>query len=559
METGRGDRYELAGCDGDFQRILQEWKIANGTERIWSRDAALWSGSDEAKWLGWLDAIEAHRGGVSQITSCADEIRADGFTDCLLLGMGGSSLCPEVVSETFGHQPGSPRLHVLDSTVPDQVSRVRQSLDLQKTLLAVASKSGSTVEPNVLLDYFCDQVGQETDEVGRQVVAVTDPGSSLEDRATDEKYRAVFHGVPEIGGRFSALSNFGLLPAGLAGLDLTSYLDRAEALADACRTEDENPGLLLGAAMGAAQANGRDKLTLVVSPKLWDIGAWIEQLVAESTGKGGVGICPVDQEPDRNASGYGNDRLFAYIRLESEPDESQDRRITALSSEGHPTVVLNVLDEMHLGAEFYRWEFATAVIGALMEINPFDQPNVQESKDITTRLLAEYEQDGTFSEPDPVGKVGSLSVTSGEKEATSGEEALTAFLSTLQTGDYFTLLSYTDRTEETQRIYQNIRETVGRSKGVATTLGYGPRFLHSTGQLHKGGPNTGVFLQVTTKPNEEVAIPGKSATFGVLSRAQAAGDYEALVERGRRILRVDMQEGLGTGLAELERALLDLL
>ena len=369
METTRGDAYELGACEARFLELVRDWKEAGATGRVWDRDATLWTGSGEDQWLGWLDAVSLHRESVSAIESLTASVRASGLTDVLLLGMGGSSLCPEVVSETFGTQSGYPKLHVLDSTVPDQVRRFRNRLDLSKVLVCVASKSGSTVEPNVLLDYFVDELGREVDEVGRHLVAVTDPGSSLEVRAETEGFRAVLHGVPEIGGRFSALSNFGLLPAGLTGIDLRRYLDLAGDVTAACRSDDENPGLLLGAALAATRESGRDKMTLIVSPRLWDIGAWIEQLVAESTGKSGVGLCPVDQEPVMPPERYAGDRLFVYIRLDGSVDEHQDRMVAELSEAGHPVVTLRMQDVYDLGGEFYRWEFATAVVGSMMKIN----------------------------------------------------------------------------------------------------------------------------------------------------------------------------------------------
>jgi len=460
-------------------------------------------------------------------------------------------LCPEVVAESFGPQDGYPTLHVLDSTVPDQVRRFRANLDLSKTLISVASKSGSTVEPNVLLDYFSDELLKSSCEPRRHIVAVTDPGSSLEGRASDETFRAVLHGVPEIGGRFSALSNFGLLPAGLAGVDLNRYLDRASELVDGCKADSENPGVLLGAALGTARESGRDKVSLIVSPKLWDIGAWIEQLVAESTGKNGIGLCPVDQEPPRPVDAYADDRVFVYIRLDGGVDNDQDKLVAKLTSTGHPVVTLRMRDVYDLGAEFFRWEYATAVVGAIMKINPFDQPNVQESKDITSSLLAAYEQDGRLSEPESAGSIETLKVTSSVGGDT-GEEALKALFSSIEPKDYFSISAYCDRTGDAHGTFQSVRGLVANATGCATTLGYGPRFLHSTGQLHKGGANSGVFLQITTAPDVDLSIPGKAATFGVLSRAQAMGDYQALVEKNRRVVRLDLSEGLAEGLSHLK-------
>ena len=556
--TSRGDTYQLGLLSETFDQIWADWHGAAATTRLWNRDISLWSSGDEGDWLDWLDAVATHREVVPGINSLVDEIRKEGITDVVLLGMGGSSLGPEVVAETFGKAEGFPSLHVLDSTVPDQVRRFRNKVDLKKTLVIVASKSGSTVESNVLLDYFIGQLEAEVGSVGSHVVVVTDPGSSLEQRAEDQGFRTFFHGVPQIGGRFSVLSCFGLLPAALAGVDLDAYLDRAQKMVDACRETDQNPGVQLGVAMGTAWSQGRDKLTLMVSPKLWDIGAWIEQLVAESTGKTGIGICSVHQEPSRSVDTYGNDRLFVYLRLTSGVDLDQDERVERLVAAGQPVVTLTLDDAYDLGAEFYRWEFATAVVGSLMRINPFNQPNVQASKDITAALLAKVEAGEGLVEPDPAGEVGSLVVTTSAGHR-SAAEAIEQIFADLIPGDYFTLSAFCDRTEQAEETFRRIRKTVGEKKGVVTTLGYGPRFLHSTGQLHKGGTNRGVFVQITTVPDEDLPIPRKAITFGVLSRAQALGDFQALIEKGRRTIRIDLRDGLGLGLPELESFLLSAL
>ena len=555
MESSRGDQYHLGDLSEAFDQNLRDWAGSDATARLWRKDSSLWTSEDEDQWLAWLEAVGTHRGEVDKIKALSDEVREDELTDVLLLGMGGSSLCPEVLSETFGKTEGYPTLHVLDSTVPDQVRRFREGLDLARTLVIVASKSGSTVEPNVLLDYFVAELANEVENPGRHVVAVTDPGSALDQRAKDQGFHAVFAGVPEIGGRFSALSCFGLLPAGLIGVDLVTYLDRAQTMVDACREDDENPGVLLGSALGAAWSAGRDKVTLIVSPGIWDIGAWIEQLVAESTGKTGIGMCPVDQEPELSSDEYQSDRIFVYLRMEDGADPDQDRRVANLASEGQPTITIRMNDAYDLGAEFFRWEFATAVVGSLMRINPFDQPNVQESKDITTSLLASYESEGALTEPKPVGEIGEVVVTAYTSHSTA-ESAIRELFESIRPGDYFTISAYCDRTPNTQDSFSRIRHQVARAKRVATTLGYGPRFLHSTGQLHKGGQNRGVYLLITVTPENDLAIPGKAATFGILSRAQALGDFQALVEKGRRVVRVDLRTGLDEGLSEVESAIL---
>ena len=492
-----------------MERNGSDGSLAKG---LWDRDESLWTSSGESEWLGWLDVVGRQLEAADSFTALSTDVRAAGFTHAVVLGMGGSSLCPEVLGRTLGASPGFPELHVLDSTVPSQVASLEARVDLGRTLFVVASKSGSTAEPNAFEAYFFDRVGDAS-----QFVAVTDPGSSLEAMARDKGYRAVFYGEPAIGGRFSALSNFGMVPAAILGRDVRAFLESAAEMVAACGPDvdvADNPGVRLGLALGALALTGRDKLTLLASPELRSVGAWVEQLVAESTGKQGKGILPVDLEPEASAEAYGSDRVFVQLSL-------GEREPPAFTS-GHPVIRIVLEDLSTLGQEFYRWEVATAVAGAVLELNPFDQPDVEASKVKTRALMARFRETGETPEaPEP-----------------ASAEAVRALVDTLRPGDYFAISAYVDRNEENDRALQSLRERVLRDERVATTLGYGPRFLHSTGQLHKGGPNRGVFLQLLASDEPEIEIPGQGMTFDHLKVFQAHGDLEVLQERGRRCLAV---------------------
>ena len=556
----------LGPLETDVAREAEAWRAGGLVRRLWARDAAIWSGTDEAKWLGWLDIVERERGRLAAYRTLAEEVRREGFTDALVLGMGGSSLGPEVLAETFGQQTGMPRLRVVDSTDPAQILRTEQAVELSKTLFIVASKSGSTLEPNVFRDYFLarmkEVVGPE--KAGRHFVAVTDPGSAMEKAAQADGFRAVFHGEPQIGGRFSVLSAFGLVPAAVIGLDLDALLASAETMVRACGPDvppEANPGVQLGLALGVAAKLGRDKVTLIVDEEIGDFGAWAEQLVAESTGKNGLGLIPVDGEPLGPPEVYGQDRVFVHLKLDGHDDHDHDSALAALAKAGHPVIELGLALPSDIVQEFYRFEFATAVAGAVMGINPFDQPDVEASKVETRKLTDAYDRDGRLPAETPIWSGPGVDLYTDARNADAlGQHDdlagwLKAHLGRAKPGDYVALLAYLDRDEANAATLAATRLGI-RDKKLATCLGFGPRFLHSTGQAYKGGPDSGVFLQITADPAKDVAIPGRKATFGTVEAAQARGDLDVLYERGRRALRVHLKGGdVPGGLSRLGEAI----
>lgn len=548
-----------------LRAVLEDWRAGAKVDRLWRRDATLWTGADEADWLGWLTIADEQLQHLGALAEFSRQVETEGYAEALLLGMGGSSLCAEVLSRTFGQQRLHPRFQVLDSTDPAQVQACEQRLDLSRTLFFVSSKSGTTLEPNALLQYFFDRVRRLVgSEVGRRFVAITDPGSKLEDRAGELGFLHVFYGEPDIGGRFSALSHFGLVPAAAMGLDLERLLAAAGRMAEACRPDkpiEANPGALLGAILGAAALAGRDKLTLVASPGIDSLGAWLEQLVAESTGKRGQAVIPIDGEPLLAPELYGEDRLFVYLRLESAPGAEQDAAVERLENAGQPVVRLALADAWDLGAEFFRWELATAVAGSILEVNPFDQRDVEASKVASRHLTSEYEGTGELPRETPfhVGERLRLFADAANARAlrqAAGEGAgavalLGAHLARLRPGDYFALLAYLEMSPAHREALQAIRRLVLEHRRVATCLGFGPRFLHSTGQAYKGGPNRGVFLQITSDDAVDLPVPGQRYSFGVIKAAQARGDFEVLAERGRRALRVHLGADVLAGLKQL--------
>ncbi|MBS1956538.1 MAG: bifunctional transaldolase/phosoglucose isomerase [Cyanobacteria bacterium SZAS-4] len=544
---------------------LKEWKEGDKVKKLWKRDASLWTNEDEALWLDWLPITEEIRKDLDSIKAFAAEIKSAGFTHAVLLGMGGSSLCPEVMSKTFGHIAGFPDLKILDSTDPEQIATLEKSIDIAKTLFIVSSKSGSTLEPNIYKQYFfkkvADLVGK--DKAGKQFIAITDPGSKMQGVAEKDKFRKIFFGVQGIGGRYSALSNFGMVPSAVIGVDLQKFLDRTDEMVRACSPEtavEENPGVVLGTMIGLLAKAGRDKLTLIASPGINDIGAWLEQLLAESTGKVGKGIVPVDREPIGLPAVYGKDRFFAYLRLDNAPDAEQDRAVEALEKAGQPVVRINVPDIYCIGQEFFRWEIATAVAGSIIGINAFNQPDVEASKIATKEITEAYEKKGALPEEKPFYEGEGVKLFSDDRNvnelnAAIGANAKTlagylkAHTSRVKAGDYFAILAYIEMNDKHEQQLQNVRVAVRDFKKVATCLGFGPRFQHSTGQAYKGGPNTGVFLQVTCDHKNDLEVPGQKYTFGVVEAAQCRGDGQVLAERGRRMLRVhltDVEQGLAT-------------
>jgi transaldolase/glucose-6-phosphate isomerase len=555
-----------ADLDATLKKTLNDWRASGKVRRLWQRDAWLWSGEDEAAWLGWLDITQEQLTHADKLKSLAAEVKSGGFRDILLLGMGGSSLCPEVLAMTFGHLPGFPRLHVLDSTDPAQIKHFEQKVDLANTLFIVSSKSGSTLEPNIYKQYFFERVKQVlgADKAGGRFIAITDPGSKMQQVAERDRFRHIFYGMPSIGGRYSALSNFGMIPAAAMGLDTGKFLSRTAEMVRACQADcpvADNPGVMLGLILGTAATMGRDKITIITSPGISDLGAWLEQLIAESTGKAGKGIIPVDREALDVPGRYGNDRLFAYLRLESAPDASQDAKVTALENAGHPVVRISMTDRYNLGQEFFRWEIATAVAGSVIGINAFNQPDVEASKIETRKLTSEYETHGSLPVEKPILEEGDFKLFTDDRNAAelahaagadrSFKNYLRAHLSRLGSGDYFAVLAYVEMNAEHEALLQSLRTAVRDRKLVATCLGFGPRFLHSTGQAYKGGPNSGVFLQVTCDEAQDLHVPGQKYTFGIVKAAQARGDFAVLAERKRRALRVQLGKDVKAGLTQL--------
>jgi transaldolase/glucose-6-phosphate isomerase len=549
----------------EVKASLADWKKTGKVKRLWQGDPLLWSGSDEDKWLGWLHITQQQLDDLAKLQEIAADVESAPFKNALLLGMGGSSLCPEVLRLTFGKKAGFPDLHVLDSTDPAQIKSIEEKVDLTSTLCIVSSKSGSTLEPNIYKQYFFDRIKARVGEreVGKRFLAITDPGSKMQRVAEKNKFRKVFMGVPSIGGRYSALSNFGMVPAAVMGIDVAKFLRSAQQMVDACGADTDasaNPGVVLGTILGTAANNGRDKLTIVTSPGIFDLGAWLEQLIAESTGKSGTGIIPVDREKLATPDTYGKDRVFAYLRLQSEPDKEQSAAVDALAKAGHPVVRVVLKDTYALGQEFFRWEIATAVAGAIIGINAFNQPDVEASKVETRKLTSEYETTGKlpaespFFTGDNVKLYADRNNTAALKSGTSLVSFLRKHLERINPGDYFAVLGYITMNEAHEQALQAIRLAVRDSKNVATVLGFGPRFLHSTGQAYKGGPNSGVFLQITCDDAVDVLVPGQKYTFGVVKAAQARGDFSVLAERGRRALRVHLGKDVAAGLATLHDA-----
>jgi transaldolase/glucose-6-phosphate isomerase len=549
----------------DVVAALEDWRQNGKLRRLWARDATLWTGADEAKWLGWLDIVDRQLADPAPLQKLAAEAKQGGLSHCLLLGMGGSSLGPEVLAETFGQQKDFPELLVLDSTDPAQIRAFEKRIDIAKTLFIVSSKSGTTLEPNIYKQYFFEKAKEAlgAEKAGERFVAITDPGSKLEGVAKQDRFRHVYHGDPAIGGRYSVLSDFGMAPAAAMGLDLADFLGKTADMVRSCGPDvpaSENPGVVLGAVMGVLAKHGRDKVTIVASPGISDFGAWLEQLLAESTGKQGKGLVPVDNETLGAPEVYGTDRLFAYLRLEKEADPAQDRAVEALERAGQPVVRLALADRSLLGQEFFRWEIATAVAGAIIGIDPFDQPDVEASKVKTRELTAAYEKTGALPSEKPIFEGEGVKLFTDDRNARElarlgAADSLDSYLAThlarLAKGDYAAVLAYVERSKAHIEVLQRLRMAIRDHRRVATCLGFGPRFLHSTGQAYKGGPNSGVFLQITCDDRDDLAVPGQKYSFGIVKAAQARGDFDVLAERGRRALRVHLGADVTAGLVKL--------
>jgi transaldolase / glucose-6-phosphate isomerase len=553
------------------EKCTEEWRAAARIRRMWQHDKSVWTGTDEDKWLGWLNS--AASADVADYEDFAQRVKGQNFSDAVVLGMGGSSLGPEVLAETFAKKAGFPKLHVLDSTDPAQVRNLQASINIANTLFIVSSKSGGTTEPNVMKDYFFARVSEAigTDKAGHRFIAVTDPGSSLEKVATKQGFARIFHGDPTIGGRYSVLSPFGLVPAAAAGVDVRKLLKHTLSMVRSCGPDvppHENPGVQFGLAMGLAGLEGRDKVTILSSRKIADFGAWAEQLIAESTGKDGKGLIPIDGEPLGDVALYGKDRFFIDIRTEGEDDAAHDDKLAALEKAGHPVVRIAMKSIDHIGQEFFRFEMATAVAGAVLGINPFNQPDVEDAKIKTRELTAAFEKTGALPAERPVMSFAQADIYTDDRNAADLRKAgadgdlgswLKAHLDRSGTDDYVALLAYIERDHAHIEALQNMRLNVRDKRHLATCAEFGPRFLHSTGQAYKGGPDSGVFLQITADDAEDLAVPGQKASFGVIKAAQARGDFDVLTERGRRALRVHLKGDLTSGLKMLDTAIQDAL
>ena len=505
----------LAGLDAD--RVIA--RIREHDYRVWRDDP-----TEIVDRLGWMSIVAEMQERIPELTAFADGVRADGYRHVVLLGMGGSSLGPEVLRRTCGRQPGYPQLLLLDSTLPSWVQAVEQVIDPAQTLFLVSSKSGSSIEPNSLYAHFREKVAAvQGAAAGANFAAITDPGTVLEKLGREQGFRQVFLNPPEVGGRYSVLSGFGLVPAALIGVDLRQLLSRAAAMRERCDidTAAANPGAWLGAAMGILACQGRDKLTLIASPGIAGFSLWVEQMLAESLGKEGSGIIPVAGEPPLPPQNYGGDRFFVYLRLATEDNAALDARVESLAAAGHPIARLDLADGYDLGAEFYRWEYATAIAGRLLNLHPFDQPDVQSAKDMTDRALEQYLAQGVWPAADTDARLNDL-------------------LAQAHGGDYLAILAYLPDTPAIGETLDQIRRQVAEKYGIATTAGFGPRYLHSTGQLHKGGPNSGLFLQLTADHATEIPIPGRPYNLNALADAQAAGDLQALRNRGRRAIQIHL-------------------
>ena len=545
---------------------MEAWRKDGRIRRLWAGDKALWSGADETEWTGWLGIVDHELAAIEPLRRFAAEVKQHGYSDLVLLGMGGSSLGPEVLATVFGRQPGWPRFHMLDSTDPAQIATVERQVNMSSTLFIVSSKSGSTLEPNILMAYFLDRAGASLgrDKAGEHFVAVTDPGSPLEQHAMQSGFADIFHGAPSVGGRYSVLSKFGLAPAAGAGLDIRHVLEQARRMTLDCGADvppSDNPGTQLGVAMGVAATRfGRDKVTIIASPGIAAFGAWLEQLLAESTGKQGRGLIPLAGEPLGAIGCYGSDRFFAYLELEGQAEPTQRETVAALEQAGHPVARISVKNVWHIGEEFFRWEIATAVAGAIIGINPFDQPDVEASKDSARALTEAYETTHNLPKDEPVFRANGIAVYADPRNATEVgrhntlEGYLKGHFGRIGAGDYAALLAYIERNDAHSQSLSAMRNCIRDHTRAATCVGFGPRFQHSTGQAFKGGPNSGVFLQITCDDPIDINVPGHAYSFGVVKAAQARSDLDVLVHRGRRALRVHLKS-VDAGLPELAVAI----
>lgn len=555
---------------GQISNLVARFEKEEVVSRFWSKDPSLWkkdSGTQEkiAGRLGWMTIVETMRQSIPELKSFAETVLKSGFQEIVLLGMGGSSLCPEVFRQIFGIAPGYPKLHILDTTHPSSILRIEKELHLEKTLFIVASKSGTTIEVDSLYLYFLEKFEKlGKGGAGKNFVAITDPGTPLENLAREKEFLNIFINPPDIGGRYSALSYFGLVPAVLIGIDLKTLLDRGIKMVNSCRSErapGKNPAVYLGAILSAFSSQGRNKVTFFTPPSAQSFGIWIEQLLAESTGKEGKGILPVEGEPIGNPECYGDDRLFVQYRIASDRDPKQEGQIDLLRKSGQPLITIDIQDRYDLAGEFFRWEMATAAAAIGIEINPFDEPNVTESKENTRKILEVYQESGTLPERKAILKENGVTLY-GDQESkgkNSLAETINRYLKGVPVFHYIALMAYLDFTPLNEDLLQKLRVLIRDRFGLATTVGFGPRFLHSTGQLHKGGKREGAFIQITADYAEDIPIPGRAFSFGVLNRSQSLGDLDSLRKRGLPIIHLHLgaspEEGLKYILREMEKIL----
>ena len=537
----------LGNASAAVEKRLENWTREDFARRMWARDYTLWAKKPDeiANRLGWLTLPAAMLAQTADIAQFVEGVRRDGIDHVVLLGMGGSSLAPDVFQATFGKAFGYLDLKVLDSTHPAAVKAVEKSVSLDRTLFLVSSKSGTTIEPLSFMRYFWEQLGTKTNDVGRHFAAITDPGSSLAKLGRERGFRRVFEAIPDVGGRYSALTHFGLVPAALAGVDVVHLLRVTGNMAEACGegvAAKDNPGLLLGAALGELALAGRDKVTFVTSPSLGALPIWFEQLIAESTGKDGKGIVPVAGERLGPPEVYGPDRVFVYLRAAQDRDQAQETQLTAIENAGHPMIRIGVGELPDIAQEFFRWEVATAAAGAALGIQPFDQPDVELAKNLARKIMSGAAQ----------GSEGAELIGAGSEDL---PKAVSEWLGKARPGDYLSIQAYLGPTEGLNERLTHLQQKLHERTRLAATMGYGPRFLHSTGQLHKGGPNTGLFVQFTDEPAEKLPVPETDYDFAGLIRAQALGDYQALAQGGRRILRVNLGRNAASGLRRFEETL----
>lgn len=568
LKTVQGERFSASlGCYGGLvKERLHLLDKQNFSERLRAKDASLWKNDPKIQKqirnrLGWLTVTETMVKSIGKLMGFTRSVKDAGFTHIVLLGMGGSSICPEVCRKTYGVMAGYPDLQVMDSTDPASILNIEKSVNLKTCLFILASKSGTTIEVQSLYQYFSEELkASRHGSIGGHFAVITDPGTSLEKLAREEQFRRIFLNPSDIGGRYSALSYFGLVPAALIGIDLKAFLDRAEEMVYAslsCVSAEDNPGIKLGAILGELGRQGRDKLTFIFSPAILSFGYWLEQLIAESTGKEKKGLVPIEGEAIGEPEVYADDRLFVYLNVDTSTDMQLDQKVQALQEAGHPVVRIHLRDTLDLAKEFFRWEVATVTAGAILNVNPFDEPNVTESKGKTQAILREFQKTGQLFLRHPVLEYNSIRIYADphvEFKGTPGD-FLRQFLEQRQESDYVAIMAYLERPGVYDEALQRFRTIIRNRYHLATTLGYGPRFLHSTGQLHKGGPNTGIFIQITADDREELPIPGKPYGFSVLKQAQALGDYLSLANRGRRILEIR----LGVNLQDDLRRLLELI